>query len=208
MKLSRRMAASGGAGLLALALVACGDTSEESAPADTSTPSATDTTADSSDTESEHNDADTTFAQMMIVHHEGAIEMSDLALESAESEEVRTLAETISAAQGPEIEEMTSWLEAWGEDTAPADHGGMDHAGMDLEGMSQEEAMAELEELSGEEFDRRFLELMIAHHEGAVVMAETELEQGENAEALELAERVIDDQTTEIALMQEMLQDL
>src|SRR5690625_2945483 len=115
------------------------------------------------------------FAQMMIVHHEGAIEMADLAVEQASSEEVRSLAERIYAAQGPEIEEMTSWLEAWGEDTAPM--GGMEgHGGMDMEGMSQEEAMAELESLSGAEFDRRFLELMIAHHRGAVDMAQSELD--------------------------------
>ena len=72
---------------------------------------------------------------------------------------------------------MTSWLEAWGEDTMPMD--GMDHTdhgGMDMEGMSQEEAMAELEGLSGTEFDRRFLELMIAHHQGAVEMAQSQLD--------------------------------
>src|SRR5690625_2266046 len=149
------------------------------------------------------------FAQMMIVHHEGAIEMADLAVEQASSEEVRSLAERIYAAQGPEIEEMTSWLEAWGEDTAPM--GGMEgHGGMDMEGMSQEqeEAMAELESLSGAEFDRRFLELMIAHHRGAVDMAQSELDDGENPQALELAQTIIDDQQAEITEMEELLQGL
>ncbi|WP_098482091.1 DUF305 domain-containing protein [Georgenia soli] len=150
---------------------------------------------------------------MMIVHHEGAIEMSDLAVEKADSEEVRALAEDISAAQGPEIEQMTSWLEAWGEETMPMDHGGMDHGGMDhggmdMDGMSQEEAMGHLEDQSGPDFDRRFLELMIAHHEGAVTMAEDELADGENPQALELAQKIIDDQQAEIAQMEQMLQNL
>ncbi|MDD9208082.1 DUF305 domain-containing protein, partial [Georgenia sp. 10Sc9-8] len=185
-------------------------------PTETAGGSTSETTTDSTgqtEVDEAHNDADTMFAQMMIVHHEGAIEMADLAIEQAATEEVRTLAEGISVAQGPEIEEMTAWLQAWGEDTAPMDDGGMDHGGMDMEGMDMEgmdqgEAMTELKALSGAEFDRRFLELMIAHHQGAVTMAETELDQGENPQALDLAQRIIDDQTTEIALMEEMLQDL
>ena len=211
MKLAQRVAAIGGAGLLAFSLVACGDSPDEAVPTETAGGSTSETTTDSTgqtEVDEAHNDADTMFAQMMIVHHEGAIEMADLAIEQAATEEVRTLAEGISVAQGPEIEEMTAWLQAWGEDTAPMDDGGMDHGGMDMEGMNQGEAMTELEALSGAEFDRRFLELMIAHHEGAVTMAETELDQGENPQALDLAQRIIDDQTTEIALMEEMLQDL
>ncbi|MPV37877.1 DUF305 domain-containing protein [Georgenia subflava] len=146
------------------------------------------------------------FAQMMIVHHQGAIEMADLAVEKAENEDVRSLAEDISAAQGPEIEQMTSWLQAWGEDIEPM--GGMEgHGGMEMDGMSQGEAMAELEGLSGTDFDRRFLELMTAHHQGAVTMAEEELADGENPQALELAQTIIDDQQAEIAQMEQMLQD-
>ncbi|MGC0250457.1 MULTISPECIES: DUF305 domain-containing protein [unclassified Pseudactinotalea] len=152
-----------------------------------------------------HNDEDTMFAQMMIIHHEGAIEMADLAQEQADSEEVRSIGERISAAQDPEIKQMTSWLETWGEETSPAGGmEGMDH-GMDMEGMSQEEAMAELESLSGAEFDQRFLELMIAHHRGAVDMAQAELDGGENPQALELAQKIIDDQQAEIAEMEQML---
>ncbi|PYF95915.1 protein of unknown function [Georgenia satyanarayanai] len=83
--------------------------------------------------------------------------------------------------------------------------GGMDHGGMDMEGMSQEEAMAELESLSGAEFDQRFLELMIAHHRGAVDMAQAELDGGENPQGLELAQKIIDDQQAEITEMEELL---
>src|SRR5690625_1437643 len=104
---------------------------------------------------------------------------------------------------------MTSWLEAWGEEaSATGGMEGMDHGGMDMEGMSQEEAMAELESLSGAEFDRRFLELMIAHHQGAVDMAQDQLDSGENPQALELAQKIIDDQQAEISEMEELLQGL
>ena len=157
---------------------------------------------------SEHNEADTTFAQMMIIHHEGAIEMAELAVERAETPEVVSLAERIAAAQGPEIEQMSAWLTAWGEETSPSEHGGMDHGGMDMDGMSQEEMMGELDGLSGAEFDERFLSGMIAHHQGAVEMAEAELDEGENAEALALAEKIIADQQAEIAEMEELLGEL
>ena len=211
MTLRTRLAAVAGGIVLTLALAACGN-GEETAPQEPAAGTASEATTESTpqtDVEEVHNDADTMFAQMMIVHHEGAIEMADLAVEQASSEEVRSLAERIYAAQGPEIEEMTSWLEAWGEDTAPM--GGMEgHGGMDMEGMSQEqeEAMAELESLSGAEFDRRFLELMIAHHRGAVDMAQSELDDGENPQALELAQTIIDDQQAEITDMEELLQGL
>lgn len=217
MTLKNRVTTATGAVALALTLAACGGGTEEPAgPAAEPTATTGESTAAASpgssadgEVDAAHNDADTMFAQMMIVHHEGAVEMADLAVEKAGSEEVRTLAEGISAAQGPEIEQMTSWLEAWGEDAATAGGTGhMEHGGMDMEGMSQEEAMGELEGLSGADFDRRFLELMIAHHQGAVEMSETELSDGENPQALELAQKIIDDQEAEIAEMEQMLESL
>lgn len=208
MRSRSRLASVAGGTILALSLAACGGggetTSDEPAQGATSE-EATDTSP--TEPADVHNDADTEFAQMMIVHHEGAIEMADLAMERAESQQVRALAERISAAQGPEIEQMTSWLEAWGEETSPAGHGGMDHGDMEMEGMSQEEAMEDLESRSGAEFDRRFLELMIAHHRGAVDMAQAQLANGENPQALDLAQEMIDDQQAEIAEMEEILHD-
>lgn len=155
------------------------------------------------------NDADVELAQMMIVHHEGAIEMADLAVERASTDEVRDLAEGIAAAQGPEIETMTGWLEAWDEKLPDdADMGGMDHGGMDMEGMDQEEVMAELEGLSGADLDRRFLELMIDHHRGALDMAQEHLDKGAHEDALELSRAIVADQQDEIAVMEEMLTEL
>jgi uncharacterized protein (DUF305 family) len=163
-----------------------------------------------------HNSMDTQFAQQMIVHHEGAVEMAQLAQENAVTPEVQDLAGQIEAAQGPEVELMQSWLQEWGEPTeAEGDVGGMegmDHgdmgSAMEMDGMSQEEAMADLGSVSGAEFDRRFLELMIEHHRGAVMMAQAALADGQDPKAQELAEQVVADQEAEIERMEQLLEDL
>ena len=201
---------------LTATLAACADQST-TPPAATTSPTGTSATATesvsasasaSSDVAADHNDQDTTFAQMMIIHHEGAIEMSQLAIEQAETPEVVALAERIAEAQGPEIDEMTAWLNTWGEDVSPDDHGGMDMGGMDMNGMSQEEMMTQLDGLTGTEFDQAFLEAMIAHHEGAIEMSEQQLADGQNPDAVALAEKIIADQQAEIAEMQELLSSL
>lgn len=145
----------------------------------------------------DHNAADVDYAQGMIAHHEQAIEMSEILLENEGLDpELDSLAEDIKAAQGPEIEQMKSWLEAW-ED---GEHGGHD-------GMLTEDQLLEFTDAEGAEAERLFLEGMILHHEGAVEMAEEHLEQGQNPEALELSEQVIEDQSEEIELMEGLLED-
>ncbi|WP_028707792.1 DUF305 domain-containing protein [Propionicicella superfundia] len=187
-----------GAGALALVLTACAAPTADTPPA-----SATSTVA------AAHNAADTEFTQMMIVHHEGAIEMADLAVEKASTPEVTALAERIKAAQGPEIERMTGWLTAWGEPTgADTDHGGMDHGGMEMDGMTQAEAMSDLSSRSGTAFDRRFLDLMTAHHQGAITMAEAVIASGENEDVVRLARAIVTAQTAEIAEMATLLEGL
>lgn len=184
----------------AATLTACGTGTDAPSP-----PSATTTEQPAAAT---HNDADTVFAQMMILHHLGAVEMAQFAVENASSEEVRDLAGQIVRAQDPEITLMAGWLDAWGEDRpASAEHGAMDHGGMEMDGLDQGEAMAELES-AGDDLDRRFLELMTAHHRGAVQMSEQLLDDGENGEARELAQKIIRDQEAEIATMAELLRRL
>ena len=215
MSRTKRITATFAGLVLTATLAACADQSTTPPAATTSSTSSTSATATesasasaSTDVAADHNDQDTTFAQMMIIHHEGAIEMSQLAVEQAETPEVVALAERIAEAQGPEIDEMTAWLSAWGEDVSPDDHGGMDMGGMDMNGMSQEEIMTQLDALSGAEFDQAFLEAMIAHHEGAIGMSEQQLADGQNPDAVALAEKIIDDQQAEITEMQEILAGL
>ena len=206
MNVKTRMTAVGGALALAVVLSACAG--QESAPAASSASSAPSESAAASVNDS-HNDADVTFTQNMVVHHEGAVLMADLAGRTASTAEVKTLAERISAAQGPEIREMQSWLVAWGEQSAAdVDMGGMDMGGMDMGGLSQTEAMAELKAVTGAEFDRRFLELMIEHHRGAIEMSESQLAAGSNPQALELAQSIIGAQKAEITKMEQLLQGL
>jgi len=145
------------------------------------------------------NDADVDFAMNMVVHHTQAIEMADVLLSKEDVDAtVVELAQNIKTAQGPEIDIMKSWLDAWGA-------GGM--AGMD-HGMGEtmsEGDMAALESATGAEAARLFLEQMMVHHQGAIEMARTEIQDGENTDATALAEKIISDQAAEIALMKEML---
>lgn len=183
----------------ALVLTACGNDASETGSGEGDTKTAT----------TEFNDADVTFAQGMIPHHEQAVEMAELATDRAESDDVKRLAADIEAAQAPEIEQLTTWLEQWGAE-APSgamDHGDMGHgdSGGDMSGMMTEEDMTMLEGAQGADFDRAFLEMMVVHHEGAVEMAETEVADGENPDAIEMAETIISTQEAEIAEMRELL---
>ena len=147
------------------------------------------------------NNADIMFTTMMIPHHEQAIEMADLILdEDGIDAEVVALAETIKAAQGPEIELMESWLDDWG--TGMGDMGGMG------DGMMSDTDMQALEDATGDEASRLFLEQMIEHHEGAIDMAQSEVDNGENPDVIGLAESIIQSQTAEIATMEEILASL
>lgn len=156
------------------------------------------------------NLADIEFTQMMIVHHQGALEMAQLAVERAQAADVKELAERIEQAQQPEIETMKSWLRAWGAEPLDAEGSmpGMDHGSMTDTGeggMASDPQMLQLQDAQGAEFDTLFLQLMIVHHQGAVAMAQTEVDGGESTEAVTLAQKVIVDQTAEIDLMQGML---
>lgn len=169
--------------------------------------STAESSADSSGESTSFNDADVTFAQQMIVHHRGAIAMAALADGRAQDPRVLDLAGRIEAAQQPEIDTMTGWLEEWGEPAESSeDMGGMDHGGTDMGGMDMDTTA--LEAASGTEFDRMFLEMMIEHHNGAVDMAETEIADGENADAVQLARQIVDAQTTEIQEMETLLSEL
>jgi uncharacterized protein (DUF305 family) len=202
MMMNSRLRLATGALALTAFLAGCGDSTEPAGGGSTAT------TADAEQAVQMHNEADTMFAQMMIVHHEGAVEMAQLAQEQAVTPEVQELAGEIEEAQGPEIGLMRSWLQQWGEPTAADDDmAGMGHGdagGMEMDGMSQEEAMAELEGLSGEAFDARFLELMVEHHRGAVTMAQTAMDEGQQPDVRELAEQVVTDQEAEIERMEQL----
>lgn len=142
---------------------------------------------------------DQMFAAMMIPHHEQAIEMSDLALTRSTNADVLELARQIKAAQAPEIEEMKTWGE-----TSMMDHSGH---GMNMGGMLSDSEIATLSAASGVEFDRLFLSGMIAHHEGAIEMAEGILE-SKNPKVRDFAAKIIKVQAKEISTMKALLAGL
>lgn len=151
------------------------------------------------------NEADIEFAQGMIAHHEQAIEMAEVALDPATgaSVEVVDLATRIQAAQDPEVELMTGWLTAAGESVAMDTSDGHDMSSMD--GMMTADQMDEMAAMTGADFDQMWLEMMIAHHEGAISQSETVKADGSNADVLLLADQIITAQQAEITEMQAVL---
>ena len=156
----------------------------------------------------QHNAADVAFAQQMIVHHQGAIEMADLAPSRAASQQVKDLAGRIKAAQGPEIQQMQGWLGMGGMGSQGQMTSGGVTTTMSMPGMMSDADMQQLTAASGTDFDRLFLQQMIVHHQGALEMADTELAQGSYPAALALAQSIKTSQTAEITEMQQMLQAL
>ncbi|GHF08803.1 hypothetical protein GCM10017786_48280 [Amycolatopsis deserti] len=165
-----------------------------------------------------HNDADVTFAQEMIQHHQQALDMAKLVPTRSTNNQVKDLASRIERAQDPEIQQMRGWLTQWNAamSAMPSMSGmhmpstssmpGMDHGAMP--GMMSDADMRMLEHASGAEFDKMWLQMMVEHHQGAVEMARTELANGANADAKALAQAVIDAQTAEITEMQQLLTTL
>ncbi|HEY5849123.1 MAG TPA: DUF305 domain-containing protein, partial [Microlunatus sp.] len=152
-----------------------------------------------------HNDADVMFASMMIPHHQQAIEMADLVLaKEGINTEVADLARQIKAAQAPEITQMSGWLAGWGENPSPSMP--MDH-GMGGGMMSQAD-MDALEKATGDEAARLFLAGMIEHHTGAIAMAQQEIHNGQNPDAKQLAQDIVDAQQAEIITMNRLLDQL
>lgn len=191
----------------AIALAGCAFGSGSSAPQTSSASAATSmpgmgsgmTSGSGPAAAADHNAADVTFAQMMIPHHAQAVEMSDVMLKKKDvPASVTALAARIKAAQGPEIETMTGWLKGWNEPaTMPSGHS--------MGGMMGDADMKKLEAAKGAEGARLFLKQMIAHHEGAIMMAKTENTAGKNADAVKLSKDIVTAQEAEIQEMQKLL---
>ncbi|CAM5455472.1 MULTISPECIES: DUF305 domain-containing protein [Leifsonia] len=147
-----------------------------------------------------HNDADVSFAQSMVMHHQQAIEMSDMVLDKSDvNPKVTELAQKIKDAQKPEIDRMNGWLKTWNAST------GMSH---DMGGMMSESDMSDLKHASGADAGKLFLTQMITHHQGAIEMANEETKTGTNTDAVALAKKIVTDQTAEIAKMKSLLGSL
>lgn len=154
-------------------------------------------------------EGDVAFAQAMIPHHEQALEMAEIALTKDTSKPLADLAREIRRQQDPEIVLMRAWLDEWGAEELSHGAGpgseseGADHehdmAGMD--GMATGDQMRELADATGSDFEARWLALMIAHHEGAITMAEQVRDGTEDPDVRALAEEIITAQRDEIDRM-------
>ncbi|WP_037138779.1 DUF305 domain-containing protein [Rhodococcoides fascians] len=184
----------------AFLLSGCSDTSTDSSMDGPSTETM------SSSASAEFNDADVMFARMMYPHHAQAVEMAEMAQGRSDNPDVQALASAIAAAQQPEMDQLTSWLAEWGQPAPSGDMGtmgGMDHgSGM---GMMTQQDMDTLAGLAGAEFDRQWLTMMIAHHTGAIDMAQAEIANGSNQDAQQMARTIVDTQQQEIDTMQQLL---
>ena len=185
----------------ALTLAGCGESDGGSEPAHGMDMGRS---SSSSPMASEGEAVDIAFAQVMIPHHQQAVAMADLAAQHAKSSGVQSLSAQIKSAQGPEIEQMTAWLEEWG---APMEmsEGEHDMGGMTMFGMMTDDAMAALAESRGASFDRMWLQMMIAHHQGAIQMAQDVLEESSNDDVIAMAEAIVEGQKAEINTMEQLL---
>ncbi|MDV8015530.1 DUF305 domain-containing protein [Rhodococcus sp. IEGM 1241] len=223
------LAISAAAAAAIFVLTACNSSNTNENTSTSTTMSAESSTAVNA---SVHNQADVTFAEQMIPHHSQAVEMSDMLLsKDGIDPRVTTLAEQIKAAQGPEIEQLQTWLTTWGQSSTPSS--GMDmpttsHSmeGMTpstsmgmmpstsmgmmpgMEGMMSAEDMTALQNAQGTDAAKLFLTQMIDHHRGAVAMAQTEVDSGQYPEAIAMAQTIISTQNLEITTMEGILASL
>ena len=154
---------------------------------------------------------DVKFMQDMIPHHNQAVQMAELVSDRTNNQELRDVAGRIDASQVDEIDFMDGWLSDRGEAVPETTAHSAMHMSHVMAGMASPEDMARLAELEGTEFDRLFLTLMIAHHEGAVTMVEELLEQPGSAYdpvLFQFVNDVTNDQSQEIERMNAMLASL
>ncbi|WP_432896263.1 DUF305 domain-containing protein [Micromonospora matsumotoense] len=164
-------------------------------------PAATRPAQDARDTGApRYNTLDVWFVRMMIPHHQQALQLAALAPDRAASAQVKAIAARIRGAQSPEVGLLRGWLDARG---LAAEEPGHDHGRMP--GMQSPEAVRQLTAARGVAFDRLFVQLMTAHHEGAVTMATQLLSAGVDQQLNEFANAVATEQTVEIARLRELV---
>ena len=152
----------------------------------------------SSSTNPNYTGADIMFLQMMIPHHQQAIDISNLAMKSSQDPELIELAKIIARDQAAEIKQMKAWLTDAG---ASEDMG---HSMDGMGGMLNDDELAALSAATGKEFDVLWLKGMTEHHDGAIHMTQM-IEDAQNADIKVFGTKVIKDQSEQIDQMKKML---
>ncbi|WP_210686878.1 DUF305 domain-containing protein [Mycolicibacterium sp. GESEQ-9] len=220
--MTKLMMLSAGAVVAAALVAGCSNQSTDGAAKTSATSASASPQTSGAQDAAAHNDADVMFAQHMIPHHQQAVEMSDVLLaKQGIDPRVSELATQIKGAQAPEIEQMQGWLKQWDNPPMPSmsqmpqqGHGDMGHANMGhgdmpaMQGMVSEADMTALRNAQGAEAAKLYLTHMIAHHEGAITMAEDEIKDGQYAAAVEMAHAIVKTQQQEIDTMRQILGSL
>ena len=152
----------------------------------------------SSSSNANYTGADIMFLQMMIPHHQQAIDISNLAMKSSQDAELIELAKIIARDQAAEIKQMKAWLTDAG---ASEDMG---HSMDGMGGMLSDDELAALSAATGKEFDVLWLKGMTEHHDGAIHMTQM-IEDAQNADIKAFGTKVIKDQSEQIDQMKKML---
>ena len=153
---------------------------------------------------------DQRFIDMMVPHHEGAVEMARVAEARAQHPEIKTLATDILQSQGAEIQQMRAWRQQWfgSSQTPPLDHmpwlGPMVDTAMAMNADGSVDMSKDVTDLGAapEPFDAAFIEVMIPHHQMAISAARLAFQQAEHTEVDQLASAIVDAQQREIGQMQ------
>ena len=158
-----------------------------------------------------YNSADITFATLMIKHHQQAIELAKLAGPRSANTEINGLADQIVATQQPEINILNVFLVQWDENPDIRTDGGgeaPEATGASVPGMVDDATMARLESLTGPEFDKLWLESMVGQHQGGVAIANDEIADGANVDAVSIARTIVAGLDPQIAQMKKMLEGM
>ena len=152
----------------------------------------------SSSSNANYTGADIMFLQMMIPHHQQAIDISNLAMKVSSDSELLELAKIIARDQAAEIKQMKVWLKDSG---ASEDMG---HSMDGMGGMLNDDELTALSAATGKEFDTLWLKGMTEHHDGAIHMTQM-IEDAQNADIKAFGTKVIKDQSEQIAQMKKMM---
>lgn len=170
-------------------------------PGGSSTRGGAETDADTASPDAEATPADMAFIQAMVAHHEQAVELADLAPGRTADEELADLASRMRATQAAEAETMRSWLERRRARGVPGDD--HDHAAA-MRGEISRSTLDRAGELDGAAFDALFIEAMVAHHLGAVEMAEARLAESGDPAVARWARAIATSQSLEVDRLREI----
>jgi uncharacterized protein (DUF305 family) len=185
-----------------LALTSCGSSPSTTAGGTAKTTATAKPTPTGTPAKSPVGEPDVTFAKTMIAAHTQSIAMVELALKRTTNAKVKELAPEMTKAEAPELARMKGWYTSVG-NTVPgaAEMPGMEGMASHPVGVLSAKEMTDLGKATASGFDQMWLKLMVKHHQGALAASRKEVAKGLSADVKQLAQEIIDRQSTEIAAM-------